>query len=568
MPALAPAQDPADLAHHFLLAICSHPGVGICFRDRGWYPRERDAEEEEEKKETTKGKKERSGGKVYNKLLASIVRGLKVNEDARQQELALRILAACPELVAGYWPAASLTLEARLASKWIVNMAFIGSVVALALPTTSFLLPGSASYNPSPPPLNIILENVLPTNGLRQTLTKGLASTSPLVQHTAALTLARCLEKLDTTLSGFADVSSRLEEASDGQWSTRAADLLRVARQRLPELQVVVAFALHQLTPLPQGTDESHRRRVSLLSEVALRIIWLYHRTLPELTSEERFDVGKLLVVFTDDTVVDKVHRLRQLHVLRTLMLSDQFVWSAKLGSTGRTHLHFLLKIYVSSPASIKKACLDLLQTLLGPSVLFSHDVTASELPLWLAVLPCTVRSPNAVSPHGLPLSDERSAVLEFLDDCVLRCAKTPYRYLEDVAALAPGYAPSQLPSPLLGTLLEQLAAPRAFEASDSIAILAFVRKLAFALVGRQPDLRCAIAIAKALRTKCLLRVVPEAGRAAEREVDTLETALKALSQGPVDTLPRTSDERVEIFLFEVERHTPRACLLSFTFRC
>jgi nucleolar pre-ribosomal-associated protein 1 len=44
----------------------------------------------------------KKGGKIYNKILSNILKSLKVNEDARQQELALKILVACPELVAGY----------------------------------------------------------------------------------------------------------------------------------------------------------------------------------------------------------------------------------------------------------------------------------------------------------------------------------------------------------------------------------------------------------------------------------------------------------------------------------
>jgi hypothetical protein len=80
---------PADLVHHFLLAICTRPGTGLCFKDNGWYPRE-----------------DESGGgpKIFNKILANVAKSLKVNEDPRQQELALRILGACPELVAGYIP--------------------------------------------------------------------------------------------------------------------------------------------------------------------------------------------------------------------------------------------------------------------------------------------------------------------------------------------------------------------------------------------------------------------------------------------------------------------------------
>lgn len=76
-----------------MLAICTRPGSGVCFRDRGWYAREKDADAEEEED----GKKKQ--GRIYNKVLAGVLKTLRVNEDARQQELASRILGACPELV-------------------------------------------------------------------------------------------------------------------------------------------------------------------------------------------------------------------------------------------------------------------------------------------------------------------------------------------------------------------------------------------------------------------------------------------------------------------------------------
>ena len=88
---------PADLVHHFLLAICTHPGTGICFRDRGWYSRDTEASSAEREEEDSA----RKGGKIYNKILSNILKKLEVNEDPRQQELALKILLACPELVAG-----------------------------------------------------------------------------------------------------------------------------------------------------------------------------------------------------------------------------------------------------------------------------------------------------------------------------------------------------------------------------------------------------------------------------------------------------------------------------------
>ena len=83
---------PANLVHHFLLGICTHPGIGICFRDRGWYPRQDDSISDSIIPEHL------GSGKVHNKILKNFLKTLKVGEDGRQQELALKILAACPEL--------------------------------------------------------------------------------------------------------------------------------------------------------------------------------------------------------------------------------------------------------------------------------------------------------------------------------------------------------------------------------------------------------------------------------------------------------------------------------------
>jgi nucleolar pre-ribosomal-associated protein 1 len=91
-----PESIPADLAHHFILGLTTKPGFGICFKDRGWYPRETDVVDDEAEEGKKSGK-----GKIYNKILSNILKFLKINEDPRQNELALRILQACPELVAG-----------------------------------------------------------------------------------------------------------------------------------------------------------------------------------------------------------------------------------------------------------------------------------------------------------------------------------------------------------------------------------------------------------------------------------------------------------------------------------
>jgi nucleolar pre-ribosomal-associated protein 1 len=116
-------------------------------------------------------------------------------------------------------------------------------------------------------------------------------------------------------------------------------------RRRVPDFQVVVAFAQQTATEGPTATGrQPNAIRNAMLSECAQRLLWLYHRCLPLLVAEARFDVGKLLQNFitnadpTESTVVDQgnsdgemaFRTVRQLHVLRLLKESDQFVWSAK----------------------------------------------------------------------------------------------------------------------------------------------------------------------------------------------------------------------------------------------
>jgi len=99
-----PESVPADLVHHFLLALCTRPGVGLCFKDDGWYPREDgDQKDGEEPDDRTQGNEGRRHGtsKIYNVVIGQLLKHLKPTEDARQQELVLKIFEACPELISG-----------------------------------------------------------------------------------------------------------------------------------------------------------------------------------------------------------------------------------------------------------------------------------------------------------------------------------------------------------------------------------------------------------------------------------------------------------------------------------
>lgn len=357
-----------------MLAICSRPGVGICFRDRGWYHREGDLDDPETKNE---GENPKKFGRIYNKILSNILRVLKVNEDLRQQELALKILSACPELVTGYlrfifdsfffskyasryWSSAALTLEPRLSSKWLTNIGFFGNIITLPIPENSFYLQHQL-YNPIPPPLSIVIENILPTGNTKNNLSKGLQSTSSLVQHSTALALCKCLMKYHAVRERFLSISKTLGEKEDGQWTRRCGELEREVRKRVPDFMVIIAFGQLKQGPTkprlsspdksnnaPQSdiTKPTNSTKDALLAESAQRLLSLYQKCLPSVVAEARFDLGKLLHGFVQEVErqgvdgedeieiepAERLSRVQQLHVLSLLREGDHFMWNSKIG--------------------------------------------------------------------------------------------------------------------------------------------------------------------------------------------------------------------------------------------
>jgi hypothetical protein len=361
-----------ELAHHFLLAFLTIPGKGVCYQDNGWYPRNfhLDATAEELLEDAGRTKSAGAGG-VHNKVLKEVLRGAGslglVGEDKQAEALVVAILRSCPELVAGYWSGSGITLDPRLSSKFLISSAHLSTIVSLPVPVDCFTLAPSLSSEPSsststgptqyrfvPPPLASIVENVLPAIFPRHYSTNGLQSRHPLVRHTTATTLSRCLTKLRTVLDTFRRVALELEEGETGLWTARRKELEREMRQRVPDVTTVVDFAMDVSKVADGGASVEHAAQAAVLTESALRLLGLYQATLPGLIAEEaRFDVGKLLLPSasgkgkskedldaSDDgwgfakSSLEGVAALSQLHVLRLLGEGGDFLWGARAGAS------------------------------------------------------------------------------------------------------------------------------------------------------------------------------------------------------------------------------------------
>lgn len=152
----------------------------------------------------------------------------------------------------------------------------------------------------------------------------------------------------------------------------------------------------------------------------------------------------------------------------------------------------------------MKSAVASLLRQTLSTTAAFQHD--ADEVDLWLTALPSMKRAAGAQAPDNTPLTDEAEAVIALLDDCLQRCIKTPYRYLEELQLLCEANSetrdtqdPSLLPSPMLVVVIEQLQARlngNLLSPSDTLAVVTFVRKLMLQMASKLPSLDLLDAVA------------------------------------------------------------------------
>ncbi|KAG8903340.1 hypothetical protein FRC01_009237, partial [Tulasnella sp. 417] len=239
----------ADIAHHFLIALCTRPGSGVCFKSRGWYPRNFDTRHHHFVTPDDHHTNRRQDNALFNRVLPAFIKKLKPNDDPRQQELLLKIFEAAPELIPGFWLTSNMTLEPRLSSRWITNIALATKIVALPSPVWSFRSTTARSassstvpppYVHSPPPIQSMLDSIIPATLSKAALIKGLRSSSAVVRHLTASLLAHSIKKVGEIAEEMKRATEVLEEDElTGSWAAGRKELLKDVSGRIPELAEV-----------------------------------------------------------------------------------------------------------------------------------------------------------------------------------------------------------------------------------------------------------------------------------------------------------------------------------------
>lgn len=415
----------ADVVHHFLLSTATHPGFGMCYADRGWY-----------------GRDGQDSDTLHNKMLLHLVRKLDVTNDLRQQELALRICEACPELVGPVLARTVIDVRADQTACY-VHWAYVGRVLQLPVPALGAL----------PPPRSTILAHTAPEPVCRA-VAKALAPSHALLQYVACTVCACMLERMCAFRREALQAAQAAEEGPDGPWTRCVASLELAWRTRLPAIELVA--------PLMHKASAMQR-------EAALRVLALYMEALPGTAFDTHWDAGSLLTRAFLDPPPTGLHweRVSQMHVLRMLMSASVDMlskvptpWPAH---ARRSYAHFVLVAYTQAAPALRAQCATLLRHWLGRTAVLTHDPT--ELDAWL-----------------VPLDDDAD-VLAFWDDCLVRCVRTPYRYAERIRELVGEHAAM---SPLLAVVWEQAEirlAKRLWTDAQAQRIVAYMARLCVELL-------------------------------------------------------------------------------------
>ncbi|KAI0236810.1 hypothetical protein L0F63_001699 [Massospora cicadina] len=402
-----------DMVYEFLLGVCTRPGTGICFRDGGWYPRERRGEDR----------------RPVNGVLLSFLMTLRPTESKQYQTLVLGILEASPALASIYWATCQLSLDPRLSSRWLSNMTLL--LRTIQLPVPSLVSPHGAHVAPS---LATVVDAILPQAYDRATQAKCLQSQVQLVRYFGGLVLLAAFTKLDAVLEAFeAHLQTNFFGATAVHapaWRTLVNEVKFETKRRLCDFRSVVA--LHKA-----ASQED-----LLMRQVTLRLLQAYQRHMPDLVLQSGVGLDKLIPAKLHDC-----HPATQAPALELLLHLPDLKW---WGSThGPSPAVSLLQVYVrgAHPSLQGLACRGLHQ-FLGPSLLFQHD--PAELSVWI----------NAFS-QFLPASPGLGALL----DRALSLAMTsPYKFIDATLAL---------PSPTLRWFpKEQAAEPRSLPFSPLLLAL------------------------------------------------------------------------------------------------
>lgn len=490
-----PRKSVKDIVHDFILLACTFSEAGILRSSTGWYPPKDDnnlADEElgeRDKPRVDLGLEALDGygntGRhvnVRNRVLGDFIHTLRPYKSSPERELLLAIFKAAPELVADYFSRKkSFPFDPKLTATWIGYASVLFEVIQLPVPP---FLGRKESYGDVPPPLSVVVENILPQPLTQKVLTNCLNHRSDLIKFFGVRIITVAFQKLQDVLNIF----HRAAVKAPSLWRAASSKLLSEFCRQCPKMDVVIA-AFRQI----KKENMMHREAIT-------RLLSLYYEVTPQVALDRKFDISIALTNALQD--LDNVHdsseekglRLLELeHLLRIARRSPGVSWWKK-------------------PESLQHTPFLTLAELAGMDLARSGAVGSSELEQILKsiIRECGIldttsgdRALHAFLRSLGEVKDEKG-VLDFLDDCLQRAVRRPIKYEDDLDALLvriQGKIPPDRPrfSLLLMTLTEQWPFVERARKDSLHGIAAWLRLLIYSLCENGEDLDIHRALVDAL---------------------------------------------------------------------
>lgn len=441
-----------DIARDFMLLVCTQSEAGVLRPSTGWYPirsetdiAEQDFDASRERRmdlglDGVDGYDESAAHRpVRNKTLADFLQMLRPYKSADERELFLAILRAAPELVANYFQQMrSFPFDPKLTATWIGYASMLFEVVQLAVPS---FFGRKSGYGDVPPPLPIVIENLLPQPLTQKVLTTCLNQTSNLVRLFAVRIITVAFQKLQEILKSYNQAATGNAKA----WETAASRLISEFSRRCPKMNdVVAAFR--------------RAKRDNLVErEATTRLLSLYYEITPQVALDEKFDISIALTSTLQELdasdQAEDAHGLKLLvldHLLRIARRSPEISWWKRPETLQYTPFLTLANVASNNLArsgAVGSTELEyLLEGIMRDNGLFlmRKDKLAAYAFL-----------------QSLSVLRQEKSPLEFVDDCLQRNIRRPIKYEDDLDALimrVHGEDLSHSPriSLLLITLIEQ----------------------------------------------------------------------------------------------------------------
>ncbi|GMM57725.1 Urb1 protein [Maudiozyma humilis] len=340
--------------------------------------------------------------KLHNKLLFNLLRIFKPWEDDMQSATVVKILQHTPELVPPYcaYIASLGSHDPKMTSYWFGMTLLLGRMIRLPIP--QFVLDIETDATPNQ---GFVLDNILPSPLTKVALTKALQDDNKVICQLACQLIVFAFQKLDSVLNMY----------SSKGWGSERAVISSMFLNSMPDLGIFTSVLANAYASNPSN---------QILPLSVSTILGYYSRTFPNffsvsLPTPNIFTDIMKKTSFTgmEVTIIDKFLQFQKFN-------GTQMKWWNATKEQNSLFTSLLRLASSKNSTNIMTHKIDiLLADLLHGTVIFNTDLLASPM---LALI-------NSLQVVALaePATEDMSKIWKLLDECVSRCVKTVYKYVD-----------------------------------------------------------------------------------------------------------------------------------------